>query len=75
MAPWELGIALFRRWRWLAAAMGAFLPGPNAISAATAALDAAAILQPLSVPAAVLLTQTAGLAAAGARRQNSVIPT
>ena len=28
--------------------MGAFLPGPSAISAATAALGAAAILQPLS---------------------------
>jgi len=41
--------------------MGAFLPGPNAISAATAALDAAAILQPLfeQITPAALATASA----------------
>ena len=47
-APKQLGVALFRWQCWLAPAMGAFLPGPNAISAATTALGAAATLQPLS---------------------------
>ena len=58
-APKQLGIALFR-WRcWLAAAMGAFLPGSNAISAATATLGAAAILQPLSECTALAALGTA----------------
>ena len=48
-APKQLGVALFCRQCWLAAAMGAFLHGPNAISAA---LSEAAILQPLSKQAA-----------------------
>jgi hypothetical protein len=58
-APKQLGVALFCRQCWLAAAMGAFLPGPNAISAA---LSAAAILQPLS-------KQAAPAALAGGRRR------
>ena len=60
-APKQLGVALFCRQCWLAAATGAFLPGPNAISAATAALDAAAILQPLfeQITPAALATASA----------------
>ena len=58
-APKQLGVALFCRQCGSAAAMGAFLPGPNAISAA---LRAAAILQHLS-------KQAAPAALAGGRRQ------
>ena len=53
-----------RHWTQLGiAAVGAFLPGPSAISTATAALGAAAILQPLSectVPAALATTTIIG---------------
>ena len=59
--PKKLGVVLFCRQCWLAAAMGTFLSGPSGISAATAAFDAAAILQPLSkyIAQAALATTSA----------------